>query len=385
MTTTRRAVLGMIGASGAVLATGAVAATASGASSGAAATPADVRAFDQFLKDQGFSGSLLLVHRGRPALARSYGRANDAALNGPDTLFAMASVTKLFTATAIAQLAQAGKVSYRATLGTYVSGFPASIADTVTVHHLLTHTSGFGDPFTWPGFEEESATWTSAEQVMNGWTDYIRRSSLEFSPGVGFRYSNAGYHMLGEIVAKVSDKSYYDYVREHVFRAAGMTSTDFYTAPQWRTDPRMAHPYAVEPSGEYVDAIDRRGFIGTPAGDAFSTCADMARFARALQGSKLLNPAFTAITLGGKLPLGPPPGSGSGGVAPVGFQCYGPVTMLVNNQWVTGHTGGAPGTSTDFQLYPDRDWVSVILSNRDYGDGRTPPPFPAKARDLIMA
>jgi CubicO group peptidase (beta-lactamase class C family) len=379
-TTTRRSVLGLLGASGAVLATGALAGSGS-----AATTPDDLRVFDQYVKDQGFSGSLLLVHRGRPVLARSYGRANDAALNGPDTLFAMASVTKLFTAVAIAQLAQAGKITYLGKLGAYVSGFPASIADTVTVHQLLTHTSGLGDPFTWPGFEEESASWATADQVMNGWTDFIRRSSLEFAPGAGFRYSNAGYHMLGEIVAKVSGKSYYDYVREHVFRPAGMTSTDFYTSTQWHTDPRMAHPYAVEPSGEYVDAIDRRGFIGTPAGDAFSTCADMARFARALQGAKLLNRAFTGITLGGKLPLGPPAGSPAVAVPPVGFQCYGPMTMLVNNQWVTGHSGGAPGTSTDFQMYPDSDWVSVILSNRDYGDGRTPPPFPAKARDLIVA
>jgi CubicO group peptidase (beta-lactamase class C family) len=379
-TTTRRSVLGLLGASGAVLATGALAGTGS-----AATTPDDLRAFDQFVRDNGFSGSLLLVHRGRPVLARSYGRANDAALNGPDTLFAMASVTKLFTATAIAQLAQVGKISYLGKLGTYVSGFPASIADTVTVHQLLTHTSGLGDPFTWPGFQEESATWTTADQVMNGWTDYIRRSSLEFQPGAGFRYSNAGYHMLGEIVARVSGKSYYDYVRDHVFRPAGMTSTDFYTTPQWHTDPRMAHPYAVEPSGEYVDAIDRRGFIGTPAGDAFSTCADMARFARALQGAKLLNRVFTGITLGGKLPLGPPAGSPPVAVPPVGFQCYGPMTLLANNQWVTGHSGGAPGTSTDVQMYPDSEWVSVILSNRDFGDGKAPPPFPAKARALITA
>jgi CubicO group peptidase (beta-lactamase class C family) len=371
----------MLGASGAVLATGA----ATGLAAAGSTTARDaVRAFDQYVKDNGFSGSLLLVHRGRPVLARSYGRANDAAPNGPDTLFAMASVTKLFTAVAIAQLAQARKISYDGTLGTYVSGFPAEIADTVKVHHLLTHTSGLGDPFTWPGFLEESATWTNADQVMNGWTDYIRRSSLEFAPGAGFRYSNAGYHMLGEIVAKVSGKSYYDYIREHVFRPAGMTTTDFYTRPQWHTDPRIAHPYAVQPSGEYVEAIDQRGFIGTPAGDAFSTCADMARFARALQGSKLLDPVFTQITLNGKVPLPPPAGSGPA-VPPVAFQGYGPMVMLANNQWVIGHSGGAPGTSTDFQMYPDRDWVSVILSNRDFGDGRTPPPFPAKARDLIVA
>jgi CubicO group peptidase (beta-lactamase class C family) len=97
-------------------------------------------------------------------------------------------VTKLFTAVAVAQLAQQGTVAYNGKLGTYLSGFPASVADTVTIHHLL-----------------------------------IRRSALEFPPGAGFRYSNAGYHVLGATVAQVTGQSYYDYVREHVFRAVGMT------------------------------------------------------------------------------------------------------------------------------------------------------------------
>ncbi len=370
----------MLGASGAVLATGAFPAT--GAAS--AATPADIRAFDQFVREQAakdaFSGSLLLVHKGRPVLARSYGRANDAAPNGPDTLFAMASITKLFTAVAIAQLAQARKISYESTLGTYVSGFPTEIADTVKVHHLLTHTSGLGDPFTMPGYLREALTWTDTDQVMNGTTDYIRRSSLAFAPGAGFSYSNAGYHLLGAIVAQASGKTYYDYVREHVLRPAGMTTTDFYTRTQWHTDPRLAHPYARQPSGGRADTIDERLYVGTPAGDAFTTCADMARFACAVQGSKLLDRAFTGITLGGKVPL-PPPKGPSPAVPPVAFQCYGPMTLLVNNQWVTGHGGGNRGTSTDFQMYPDSEWVTVILSNYDYEGG--PPPVVMKARDLV--
>ncbi|ADJ45831.1 beta-lactamase class C [Amycolatopsis mediterranei S699] len=389
MTTTRRSVLGLLGASGALLATGAVAGAASGTT--LSSTSVDVRAFDRFVREQAaadaFSGSLLLVHRGRPVLARSYGRANDAAPNGPDTRFAMASVTKLFTAVAIAQLAQAGKIAYTSTLGTFLSGFPAEIADTVQVHHLLTHTSGLGDTFTMPGYLEEALTWTDADQVMTGTTDYIRRTSLEFAPGAGSRYSNAAYHLLGAIVAQVSGTSYYDYVREHVFRPAGMTATDFYTRPQWHTDPRIAHPYAKQPSGGRTDTIDQRLYVGTPAGDAFATCADMANFAAALQGSKLLDRAFTGITLNGKVPPppqpGPPPPGGTPGAPHAVFQCYGPVTLLVGGQWVTGHGGGAPGTSTDFQMYPDTGWVTVILSNYDYDGG--PSPVVKKARDLITA
>jgi CubicO group peptidase (beta-lactamase class C family) len=391
MTTTRRSVLGLLGASGAVLATSGVGL----ADTGSRRIPGDLRpggAFDRFVKEQAdadaFSGGVLLTYRGRPVLARYFGRANDSAVNGPDTRFALASVTMLFTAVAIAQLAQAGKVAYTDKLGAYVSGFPAGVADTVTIHHLLTHTSGLGDTFTMPGYLEEALSWTSVERVMDGTTDYIRRSSLAFPAGAGFRYSNAGYHVLGAIVAAVSGQSYYDYVRAHVFRAAGMTSTDFYTRSQWHTDPRIAHPYAAQPSGGRTDTIDQRLFVGTPAGDAFSTCADMARFVNSLQGGRLLNPTFTGIMLGGKVPTvpsGPPPGQPAPPTGPrVGFQCYGPVSMLVNNQWVTGHSGGNAGTSTDVQMYPDSGWVSVILSNYDYGMATFPPVF-RKARDLLTA
>lgn len=393
MTTTRRSVLGLLGATGAVLAVPARTATA-GTARTTSAVPGDLRpggAFDRFVKEladkDAFSGNVLLTHRGRTVLARSYGRANEERPNGPDTLFALASVTKLFTAVAVAQLAQQGTVAYNGKLGTYLSGFPASIADTVTIHHLLTHTSGLGDPYTMPGYMETALSWTNVEQVMEDTTDFIRRSALEFLPGAGFRYSNAGYHVLGAIVAQVTGQSYYDYVREHIFRAAGMTDTDFHTRPRWHTDPRIAHPYATQPSGGRVDSIDRRLYVGTPAGDAFSTSADMARFARALQGEKLLNRAFTHLTLTGKVPLVPPaPPQGQPAPQPAGprvtFTCYGPMTVLVNNQWVTGHSGGAPGTSTDFQMYPDSQWLSVILSNYDYGRG-APPPIAAMARALI--
>lgn len=385
MTTTRRSVLGLLGASGAVLATSGAVRADTGSGTSSALRPGGE--FDRFVKEQAdqdaFSGSLLLLHRGRPVLARSYGRANDAAANGPDTRFALASVTKMFTAVAVAQLAQAGKLAYDRTLGTYLSGFPADIANTVTIHHLLTHSSGLGDTFALPGYLETAATWTTVEQVMDGTTDFIRRSSLAFPAGARFSYSNAGYHVLGAIVAQASGQSYYDYVREHVFRAAGMTGTDFYTKPQWRTDPRMAHPYAKQPSGPRVDAIDLRMFVGTPAGDAFSTAADLGRFALALQGAKLLSPVFTDITLSSKVPAAPPGPPPVGGAPPV-FQCYGPVTASVRNQWVTGHSGGFPGTATDLQMYPGSQWVSVILSNYDYDPG-VPPPVFAKARELITA
>lgn len=386
MTTSRRAALGLLGIS---VASSALAASANAAP--ATRIPADLRpggALDRFIREQAdkdaFSGSVLLTHGGRTVLARSYGMANRerSVPNGPDTIFVLASVTKLFTAVAVAQLAQRGALKYDASLGSYLDGFPSA----VTVHHLLTHTSGFGDPFQMPGYLAESATWTSIEQVMSRTTDYIRQSKLAFPPGAAYQYSNAGYHLLGEIVARVSGQSYFDYVREHVLHAADMTSSDFYTRPQWKTDPRFAHPYATQPSGQRTDVVDQRMYSGTPAGDAFTTCADLERFARALHEARLLDPAFTAITLGGKLPppapTGPPPPGGTPSRAR--FQCYGPMAVLVGGQWAIGHSGGAPGTSTEVQLYPDSGYVWVYLSNYD-SDRDTPPPITAMARKLIAA
>lgn len=372
----RRSVLGVLGAAPvAALAAGvgvpAVAQDRSGS------VPVGLRPggeLDQLIADMAardeFSGSVLLTHQARTVLARSYGMADKqrAIPNGPGTVFALASVTKMFTAVAIAQLAQQGKVSYGARLGSYLDGFPSAVAESVTVHHLLTHTSGFGDYHTLPGFQTAAAGWTTPEQTMTGITEFIRQSVPSFAPGAGWLYSNSGYHLLGAIVAKVAGTSYYEYVRQHVFAAAGMASTRFITKPEWQAGRGFAHPYYRDAQGQWVDGMEEFGFIvGTPAGDAFSTCADMDRFARFLWQRRLLDPGPTALMLSGKVPLvpqGPPPSGGSGSPPQALFQCYGPTGALVGGQWRFGHTGGnTSGVSTLVFFYPETDWTVLVLSN----------------------
>ncbi|WP_328334532.1 beta-lactamase family protein [Kribbella sp. NBC_00382] len=349
-------------------------------------------AFDRFVAAQAaagaFSGSLLLTRRGHPVLARSYGMTDKqrAVPNGPGTRFALASVTKLFTATAIAQLAQQRKLAYGATVGEYLTGFPAAIAGKVSIHHLLTHTSGLGDYQQTPGFWDKAATWTSRTAVMDGITDFIRQSALLAAPGTSWNYSNSGYHLLGEIVAKASGQSYYDYVSEHVFRRAGLLGTGFYTRPQRLADSTIARPYELQPSGEHVDIAKSLLYVGTPAGDAFSTCADLARFANALSGAKLLDPAFTQLTLSGKVPLPPPVGPPPPQQPPVTpatlFQGYGPMVGLVNGRSTVGHGGGSPSASTSIETYPDDGWTVAVLSN--YGEPNILP-IVSLARRFITA
>jgi CubicO group peptidase (beta-lactamase class C family) len=331
----------------------------------------DLFVADLAAKDE-FSGSLLLTHEGRPVLARSYGMANRArsVRNGPDTAFALASVTKLATAVAVAQLAQRQKLAYTDSLAKYLGGFPAE----VTVHHLLTHTSGFGDYHEDPGYFAAAAGWTSAAEVMDGITGFIRRSAPLFPPGAGYSYSNSGYHLLGMIVAKTSGLSYHDYVRRNVFATARMRGSGFFTKPQWRTDRRIAHPYRRDPvTGQWTDTLEEFEFIGTPAGEAFATSADLERFARALWQQGFLDRGHTELTLSGKLQLprqqpppgNPPPPPPAPGPPPQAvYQCYGPIGTLLGGHWSFGHGGGnTAGVSTSVELHPALGRVTVVLSN----------------------
>ncbi len=336
-------------------------------------------ALDRFIAERAaadaFSGTVLLTHRGRPVLHRWHGMANKqlSIPNGPDTIFALASVTKLFTSVAIAQLAQRRRLSFQDKVGAHLPSFPAETADRVTIHHLLTHSSGLGDHHQSPGFWEQAATWTTVEQVMSGITGIIREMRPAFVPGSASQYSNSGFHLLGEIVAAASGQSYYDYVRDNIFRPAGMASTGFYTRPQRRDDPRIARPYAKQPSGDRVDIVDRGLFIGTPAGDALSTCADMQRFAAALLGERLLDRSHTRIMLAPKFPL---PASFTA------FQAYGPIAAFPGGQLTLGHGGGSPGASTTLDTFPDSEWNVVMLSNYEMG---TVQPPAAMARRLITS
>ncbi|MBM7790123.1 serine hydrolase domain-containing protein [Tenggerimyces flavus] len=380
-TSSRRSALRLFGAVGAV----AMATTSTSPAFGgetARQVPEDLRpggALDRLAaelaaKDQ-FSGSMAVIRRGWTVLRRSYGMANrqTGVRNGPRTSFGLASVTKLFTAVAIHHLAQRGRLRYGDRIGAHLDGFPAPITEMVTIHHLLTHTSGLGDFRLLPGFREASRHWSSHAEVLDGTVGFIRRSELAFAPGTGNLYSNSGYCLLGAIVAAASGRSYYDYVAESVFDAAGMRDSGFFTKPRWRSDSRIARPYARLPGvSERTDNLDEHLYVGLPAGDAFATCADLERFVHALMSGKLLTPPYAALMLGAKVPLS--------GAAFVG---YGAVSALEGGQWVHGHGGGSTlGASTSLEVFPDGGWTVVVLCNYE------PPgaePVARLARQIIVA
>ena len=382
MTATRRTILSLAGAAPLALAIG----EPTVAGPGGRKIPDGLKpggALDMLVaelaaRDQ-FAGSLLLTHLGRPVLNRSFGMANKALgiPHGPDTIFALASATKLLTALSVLQLVERGKFTLGTALGALLDGFPPGIGETVTVHHLLTHTSGLGDFHRVNGFWETARTWTSAQQVMDGITQIIKGMPVAFPAGAAYSYSNAGFHLLGEIVGRVSGLSYYDYVRQNVFQPAGMSSSDFFTKPQWLTDSRIAHPYTRLQSGERVDDIGNRYFIGTPAGEAFCTSADLDRFTQALLRGKLIGSPLLQLYTAGKVPVPQPPRPGP---PPTILQCCGPVGRVLGGQWTFGHGGGSPGISTSLEVFPDSGWTVSVLSNYD---PPTAQPIAEMARQLI--
>lgn len=364
MHTTRRSVFGLFGATAGLLAT----------ASPGDATPSGVVSrdllpggrFDQFVADRAaadqFSGAVLLTHRGKPVLTRFHGLANKERTvpNASGTRFDLASVTKCLTAVAVTQLAQQGAVAFHQPLGTYLDGFPADVSR-ATVHQLLTHTAGVGRPGLTNQRPADEDTWDSVDDVWQGMSAYLRTLPLRFTPGSQFGYSNDGYFVLGAIVAAVSGLSFYDYVRRHVFAPAGMTSSDFFVKPQVRADDSIALGYATQPDGTRVDATTLPGFpyVGGPFTGAYCTARDLFRFATALHGGTLLNPAFTHLATAGKQAVSPvdrPTGQ---------FYGYGQVETITGAHRIVGHSGGGPGRANNLDVFPDAGWVAIVLSNYD--------------------
>jgi D-alanyl-D-alanine carboxypeptidase len=313
---------------------------------------------DEQAKTDRFSGAVLIGHRGRIVFQKAVGLANreERTPNTLDTRFRNGSMNKMFTATAVMQLVEAGKLSLDDTVGTVMADYPnADVARKVMIRHLLGHTGGTGD-FFGPEFIKNRLTLkTHADYVAMFGT----RAPLH-EPGAEFRYSNYGMVLLGAIIEKVSGLSYFDYVRTKVFEPAGMVSTGL--LPETETVPHRSRGY-MRRNDAWVPNSDTLPFSGTAAGGGYSTVGDFFRFAEALQSGKLVSKAsFTQMITPGRN-------------AQYGF---GMSLAGADETRTFGHAGGAPGQNGDLRVFLDSGYVVVALSNLD-------PPVASKLVDFIAA
>jgi CubicO group peptidase (beta-lactamase class C family) len=309
---------------------------------------------DQLSKEDRFSGVVLVARDGKPIFERAYGLANKAKSlsNNNETKFNLGSMNKMFTAVAIAQLAQAGKLSFEDTVGKHLPDYPnKEVANKVTIHQLLTHTSGLGSYWNAKFDAKKAGIRTVADYLSL----FAADQSPAFQPGARFQYSNSGFIVLGAIVEKVSGQSYYDYVRRNIYAPAGMKSTDAYEMNDGTRN--LAMGYSNEggdrSKGGSRENTDTRPNKGGPAGGGYSTVEDLLRFHIALREHKLLNARYTALVTTGKIDMGR------------AKYAYGFGDEVVNGQRVFGHNGGAPGIASDLSMYADSGHTSVVLTNYD--------------------
>lgn len=301
-----------------------------------------------------FSGAILVAKDGKPFYERACGLANRAwkAPNRMDTKFNTASLGKMFTAVAVAQLAERGKLSYDDTVAKLLPDYPnKDVAQKVTVHHLLTHTSGIPSG----SLERALATMRQGHRKVSDYLPSFANEPLGFEPGAKFQYTNNGYILLGVIIEKVSGQDYYDYIREHVYKPAGMVNTDSYELDA--DPPNLATGYMDGASGS-----PRRSntfFLpvkGVPSGLGYSTAGDLLRFDIALRNHRLLSVRSLELIWAGKVEYATQPGSQYG---------YGFAVKRYNGARIVGHSGGWFGMNTQVDIYPELGYTVVLLANYD--------------------
>ncbi|MFL5385398.1 MAG: serine hydrolase [Longimicrobiaceae bacterium] len=309
-----------------------------------------------------FSGTVLIARDGRPVFQHAYGMADREAriANTLETRFNLGSMNKMFTAVAIAQLAAQGKLSFQDPLSKFIPDFPtAAAAQKIRIEHLLTHTSGLGSYFNPRFFRERPTTVAAMMDVARADT------ALAFEPGTRQRYSNTAFLVLGAVIEKVTGQDYYDYIRDHVFVPAGMTSSSW----PLRGEPGRAKEYEISPeTGGQPRADEFRR--GSPAGGGVSTVGDMLRFSQALLSGRLVPQEYVRLLTTPKPEVGNPRyGYGFG--------------VIAQPMRIVGHNGGKPGVFAQLDLYPEAGYTTVLLMNQ--GDGEPQDEFVELLRTAVRA
>jgi D-alanyl-D-alanine carboxypeptidase len=302
------------------------------------------------------SGAVLVAKDGVTIASKAAGIANKAT-GAPitlDTKFNLGSMNKMFTAVAIAQLAQAKRLSFDDTISKHLPDYPnKEVADKVTIHHLLTHTSGMGLYWNEKFRAQREKLLTVAAHLPLFTSD-----PLSFAPGEKFQYSNSGYMVLGAIIEKITGQDYYSYVQEHIYKPAGMTETGFYEPGKEIAN--LAIGYSkMGPDGKQLEEVrdntNTREVRGGPAGGGYSTVGDLVKFHMALRSYKLLNEEYTKLVTTGKVEAG----------GPMGRYAYGFGDKIFDGKHIVGHNGGSGGISANFEMYPELGYTSVLLMNTD--------------------
>jgi D-alanyl-D-alanine carboxypeptidase len=296
-----------------------------------------------------FSGAILFAEGGRVFVRDAFGYADRERKirNGVDTRFRTASVTKMFTAVAVLRLVQDGRIHLDDPLGRHVPELADQPLGRGTVHQYLNHTSGAGDL---------DHRWFEHQRELRTHDDYLavfRKDALGTEPGTGYAYSNLGYMLLGTLIERVSDRSYYDVVHRTVFSRARMKRTG--TEPE-DVDVEGRSIVYERPLGthEIVSAIDHLDYRPVAAAGVYTTIDDLARFFDALRKRELLDAKHTGLM------MTPTARAHHGRSYAYGLQ----VREGADGTWL-GHDGVDRGMNAEAWISPETGRVLIVLANLD--------------------
>ena len=311
-----------------------------------------------------FSGTLLIAKGDKVQMTFVGGEASKRfhVPNNMDTKFNLGSMNKMFTATSIMQLVEKGLLALDDPISKYVdeSWLPEEITSKITIHHLLTHTSGLGSYF------NETYMKGSRElfRYVEDFKPLVKGEKPAFEPGERFRYSNTGMLLLGVVIESVTGQSYFDYVRKNIYEPAGMKDTDSFEMDY--PVENLAIGYSPAPNRPYgwKNNLYEHVIKGGPAGGGFSTVGDLHRFGLALLSGKLVSKEsmekMWTDHAGENYGYGFRISEGSFGRA-------------------VGHSGGFSGINGNLSLFLDKGYIAAVLSN--YSRGASP--VARKIEDLI--
>ena len=301
------------------------------------------------LKDpNGPGGVFMVAKKGKPIYQKAFGKANielGVALT-TDHVFQLGSMTKQFTAIAVLMLEEQGKLSTTDTISKFIPDYPNG--GNITIHHLLTHTSGIKD------FTKMKALKDIAQKEMTPkmMVDFFKNEPVDFAPGAQFEYNNSGYALLGYIIELASGESYEEFIEKYIFQKIGMNQSCYATDRQ--IIPKRAYGYQKKESG-YVNKTIINFSVPYASGALMSTLNDMIKWQNALNQNVLLRPetskkAFTKYQLnnGEEVLYG-----------------YGWHLREINGTPTREHGGSIFGFKTMAVYIPSEDIYAIGLTNCD--------------------
>jgi predicted outer membrane repeat protein len=316
--------------------------------------------FDYLSEKRLFNGAALVVDHGKAVFKRAYGYANMEwqVPNTLDTRFEIGSVTKQFTAALILQLAAEGKIALSDKISRYLPHMAEKFGRKITIHHLLTHTSGLPSHFT--SMADYMKIGMRLSYTFQERLQQLQNSEFQFQPGTSWSYNGFGYTILGEIVARVTKKSLEENYKERIFDPLGMKQSGVMLDSRlvWK----RAFRYQKKWDDSYIPAVyfaQNKAKLG--GGGLYSTVDDLTRWHKALQGRFFLTERMkkSYFTLHYRFPDG-------------GGYCYGHYAaeyQINNNRRVNiyYHGGSLPGASALMLTVPESDQCIVLLHNGGMG------------------